>query len=194
MSSLPFFATAPKHIESLLADELKWLGLPEVAETRGGARFRGTLADAYRACLWSRVANRVLMPLTCFPAPSPEALYEGSKAIPWEEHLSLERTFAVHLDSSQSQVSHSQFGALKVKDAIADRFRERSGQRPNVSTDRPDLQVHVYLHKDQATLSLDLAGESLHRRSYREQGAAAPRRRMAAARFSFSGAAAPCSR
>lgn len=171
---MPFFATAARHMESLLADELRGLGLAAVAETRAGASFEGSLADAYRICLWSRVANRVLLPLARFPANGPEALYQGVSEIPWEDHLALDRSFAVHLDASQSTLKHSRFGALKVKDAIVDRFRDRFGRRPDVRTERPDLQIHVYLHRDEATVSLDLSGESLHRRGYREQGAAAP--------------------
>jgi 23S rRNA (guanine2445-N2)-methyltransferase / 23S rRNA (guanine2069-N7)-methyltransferase len=174
MSDLACFATAPRYLETLLADELRALGLATARETRGGVAFTATLAEAYRVCLWSRVANRVLVTLTRFPAPTPEALYEDAAAFPWEEHLTPEQTFAVHLDSVQSQIGDSRYGALKVKDAIADRFRQRCGQRPSVAPERPDIQVHVYLHRDEATLSLDLAGESLHRRGYREQGAAAP--------------------
>ncbi|AGA89552.1 putative N6-adenine-specific DNA methylase [Thioflavicoccus mobilis 8321] len=174
MSDLACFATAPKYLESLLADELRGLGIATARETRGGVAFTATLAEAYRVCLWSRVANRVLVTLTRFPAPTPETLYEGAAAFPWEEHLTPERTFAVHLDRIQSQIGDSRYGALKVKDAIADRFRQRYGRRPSVAPERPDVQVHVYLHRDEATLSLDLAGESLHRRGYREQGAAAP--------------------
>jgi 23S rRNA (guanine2445-N2)-methyltransferase / 23S rRNA (guanine2069-N7)-methyltransferase len=174
MSELGFFATAPRNLESLLAEELRVLGLPGVAESRGGARFAGGLAEAYRACLWLRVANRVLLPIARFPAPDAERLYARAGAVPWEDHLARERTFAVHLDSAQSQVSHSHFGALKVKDAIVDRLRERTGDRPDVRTERPDVQVHVWLLRDEATVSIDLAGESLHRRGYREQVSAAP--------------------
>lgn len=174
MSALPFFATAPRNLESLLADELKSLGLPGVSEARGGARFTGGLAEALRACLWSRVANRVLLPLGRFSAADPEALYAGAAAIAWEEHLPPGGTFAVHLDSAQSQITHSRFGALKVKDAIADRFRARTGSRPDVRPDRPDLQVHVWLLRDEATVSIDLSGESLHKRGWRGEGSAAP--------------------
>lgn len=174
MTNLAFFATAARHLESLLADELRSLGITTATETRAGVTFQGTLADAYRACLWSRVANRVLMPLARFPATTPEALYEGVKDIPWEDHFGLEQTFAVHLDTARSQIRHSRFGALKTKDAIVDRFRERTGARPDVRAEQPDLQIRVYLHRDQATVSLDLSGESLHRRGYRDQGSAAP--------------------
>jgi 23S rRNA (guanine2445-N2)-methyltransferase / 23S rRNA (guanine2069-N7)-methyltransferase len=174
MSEPRFFATAARHLETLLAEELTALGVTPVTETRAGVRFGTNLVDAYRVCLWSRVANRVLMPIAQFPAQGAEALYAGVRALPWEEHLSPTATFAVHLDTARSAVTHSHYGALTVKDAIADRFRALYGTRPDVRTERPDLQVQVYLFRDQATVSIDLSGESLHRRGYREEGVAAP--------------------
>lgn len=176
-----FFATTAKYMESLLAHELLALGCKEVVETRAGAGFTGSLADAYRACLWSRVANRVLLTLARFPAATPEDLYGGVRAIPWYEHFHITDTFAVDFTASQSVIRHSHFGALKVKDAVADEFRARYGERPSVRTERPDIQINVYLLRDQATVSLDLSGESLHRRGYREQGAVAPLKETLAA-------------
>ncbi|WP_295456327.1 bifunctional 23S rRNA (guanine(2069)-N(7))-methyltransferase RlmK/23S rRNA (guanine(2445)-N(2))-methyltransferase RlmL [uncultured Thiodictyon sp.] len=174
MHRYTFFATAPKHLGSLLAEELAQLGLAGAVEARGGARFTGTLEDGYRACLWSRVANRVLLPLAQFPAPDTEELYAGARAIHWEDHLSLERTFAVGFDGNLAGVNHSQFPALKVKDAIADRFIQHCGARPNVHPDHPDLLIHCYAFQGSATIALDLSGGSLHRRGYREEGSAAP--------------------
>ena len=173
-ASFTFFATTPKGMEPLLADELRALGAREVRETRAGASFSGPLALGYRVCLWSRIANRVLLPLARFEAPTPEALYQGVQALTWDEHLAPEGTLAVDFNTAQSQITHSHYGALKVKDAIVDQFRERCGTRPSVDVDQPDLRVNVYLHRDHATISLDLSGDSLHRRGYREQGAAAP--------------------
>ena len=169
-----FFATAPRHLESLLADELLALGLAGVKEARGGARFSGPLGDAYRACLWSRVANRVLLPLARFPAVDSDSLYAGATAITWEEHLSPRGSFAVQFDGTAGGISHSQFGALRVKDAIVDRYRARCGERPTVDRATPDVRVQAYLHQDQVTLSLDLSGDSLHLRGYRRLGSAAP--------------------
>jgi len=169
-----FFATAPRHLESLLADELRRLGLREVKEGRGGTHFAGPLADAYRACLWSRVANRVLMPLDRFPVSGSDDLYAGAKALPWEEHIDLRGSFAVQFDGVEGGISHSQFGALRVKDAIVDRCRDRYGARPSVDRDRPQVRVQAYLHRGLVTLSLDLSGDSLHLRGYRRQGSAAP--------------------
>lgn len=176
-----FFATTAKHMESLLAHELLGLGCQGVTESRAGAGFTGGLADAYRVCLWSRVANRVLLVLGRFPAATPEALYSGVHALPWHEHFDTSDTFAVDFTSGQSAVTHSHFGALKVKDAVADAFRARSGERPSVRTERPAIQINVYLLQDQATVSLDLSGESLHRRGYREQGVSAPLKETLAA-------------
>ncbi len=174
VNDLQFFASAPKNLEALLAGELRGFGISSAVEGRGGASFSGTLADAYRACLWSRLANRILLPLARFPAPTPEALYEGVQGIPWHEHFDLGRTFAIDIMAAQAAISHSHYAALKVKDAIADQFRARTGERPSVRTERPDLQINVYLRRDEAVVSLDLSGESLHRRGYRTAGAAAP--------------------
>ncbi|MCG6896941.1 MAG: bifunctional 23S rRNA (guanine(2069)-N(7))-methyltransferase RlmK/23S rRNA (guanine(2445)-N(2))-methyltransferase RlmL [Thiocapsa sp.] len=169
-----FFASAPRHLGSLLAEELAGLSLSQVAETRGGARFSGRLEDAYRACLWSRVANRILLPIARFPIDGPDDLYAGAADIAWEDHLSPERTFAVHLDGAVPGVNRGQFAVLRVKDAIADRFTRRLGHRPNVDVQTPDLRIHVYVRQGQALVSIDLSGTSLHRRGYRHEGTAAP--------------------
>jgi 23S rRNA (guanine2069-N7)-methyltransferase / 23S rRNA (guanine2445-N2)-methyltransferase len=172
--SLNFFATAPAGLEELLAAELSSLGAAEVRASHGGVAFSGPLAAGYRTCLWSRLASRILLPLTTFPAPDPEALYAAAVAIPWEEHLTAEGTLAVDAVVAASAISHSRYAALKVKDAVVDRFRELSGTRPSIDTERPDLRLNLYLFRDQATLAIDLSGESLHRRGYRIEGAAAP--------------------
>jgi 23S rRNA (guanine2445-N2)-methyltransferase / 23S rRNA (guanine2069-N7)-methyltransferase len=170
----PFFATCPKGIEPLLADELRQLGAEMVKETRAGVAFEGALAIGYRACLWSRLASRILLPLTSFPAPTPEELYAGAQTIAWKEHLAAEGTLAVDFTTSQSAITHSHYGALKVKDAIVDQLRDEFGVRPSIDTAQPDIRVNVYLLRDQATVSLDLSGESLHRRGYRTQTVQAP--------------------
>lgn len=173
-ASPSFFATCAKGLEDLLAHELRALGLLEVRETRAGAAFAGAVEDAYRACLWSRVASRVLLPLAHVPAGSAEALYEGVRAIPWEDHLSARESLAVSFTGVNAALTHTHFGALKVKDAIVDRLRERTGARPNVDTERPSLRVNVHLDRDQAQIAVDLAGDALHRRGYRVETVAAP--------------------
>lgn len=173
-SPYAFFATTPKGLESLLAAELAALGATEVRETRAGATFHGPLALAYRTCLWSRLANRILLPLAGFAASSPEAVYAGALAIAWEDHFGADDTLAVDFATVQSQISHSHYGALKVKDAIVDRFRARGGQRPSVEREQPSVRINVYLYRDHATVYLDLSGDSLHRRRYRSESVAAP--------------------
>lgn len=173
-TSRQFFATCPKGIESLLADELRQLGAEMVKETRAGVAFEGPPATGYRACLWSRLASRILLPLTSFPAPTPEDLYAGVKTIAWKEHLNAEGTLAVDFTTSQSAITHSHYGALKAKDAVVDQLRDEFGVRPSVDTAQPDIRINVYLLRDQATVSLDLSGESLHRRGYRTQTVQAP--------------------
>jgi 23S rRNA (guanine2069-N7)-methyltransferase / 23S rRNA (guanine2445-N2)-methyltransferase len=173
-SSHTFFATCPKGVEALLADELRGLQAETVRETRAGVAFAGTLATGYRACLWSRLASRVLLPLARFPAPSAEVLYEGAASIAWREHFGNNATLAVDAAVSQSTLAHSHFAALKVKDAIVDQLRSESGQRPSIDTERPDIRLNLYLYHDEATLSLDLSGDSLHRRGYRAEAREAP--------------------
>ncbi len=172
--SFKLFATAPKGLEPLLAEELRNLDAAAVQIGRGGVAFQGTLATAYRACLWSRTANRILLPLAGFSAIDPDALYQGVYAIYWEQHLSPDGTLAVDFNGAGSQITNTQFGAQKVKDAIVDRLRERFGRRPSVERERPDLRINCYLHNDQATVYLDLSGDSLHRRGYREETVIAP--------------------
>lgn len=169
-----FFATAARGLEPLVADELRALGTQDVKEERGGASFGGPLAIAYRACLWLRTANRVLMPLARFPAPDADRLYTAVNRMPWENDLSPDGTLAVDFTGSSEKIIHTGFGAQRVKDAIVDRFRDKSGRRPSVNLDQPDLRVNVHLHREIATVSLDLSGDSLHQRGYRVASVTAP--------------------
>ncbi len=173
-SVLDFFATTPKGLEPLLANELRDLGAEKATEAVSGVSFYGTIEVAYKACLWSRIASRIYLPLSTFPASTHEELYYSVRSIPWEEHLSQEGTLRVSCNVSASKITHSHYAALKVKDAIVDRFRDTFDVRPSVSLSRPDLCVNVHIQRDMATISIDLAGESLHRRGYREEGVEAP--------------------
>jgi 23S rRNA (guanine2445-N2)-methyltransferase / 23S rRNA (guanine2069-N7)-methyltransferase len=169
-----FFATAPLGIEGLLGQEFRDLGIPDVKEGRAGVAFGGGLNAAYAACLWSRLANRILMPIAQFPAATGEELYDGIRSVDWSLHMEPESTLAVDFAASRSAITHTLFGAQKVKDAIVDHFRSESGVRPSVDLARPDLLVNLYLDRDQATLSIDLSGDSLHKRGYRIEGGKAP--------------------
>lgn len=169
-----FFASTAKGISSILLDELRALALPSLKESPTGVSFSGTLADGYRACLWSRTASRILLALDNFYAPDPTALYTGIKAIDWSQHMTTQQTFAVDFSLSNSNITHSHFAALKVKDAIVDQFREACGERPSIELQQPAIRINVYLNRDQAHVSLDLSGDSLHRRGYRQSGMEAP--------------------
>lgn len=176
-----FFATAAKGTEGALRDELRALRLREVRADRGGVHFRGELADGMKACLWSRVAMRVLLSLGTFEARGADGLYEAVASIPWEAHLSGRSTFAVHATVRSSELTHSHFVALRAKDAIVDRMREKACTRPTVDTRKPDVHVVVHLARDRATLSLDLSGDPLHRRGWRVEAREAPLRETLAA-------------
>lgn len=183
-----FFATVPKGMEALLADELRALGMNEVDQQRGGVGFDGQVADAYRVCLWSRLASRVLMPLTRFQADDAQSLYDGVRAVRWPEHLQPDRTLAVDVAGRNAPAGPPHFVALKTKDAIVDSIRDHCGQRPSVDTDMPDLRVHVHLAGPRITVSLDLAGDGLHRRGIHRAGAKAPlKENLAAAVLTLAG-------
>ena len=171
---LEFFATCPKGVGDLLAAELISLGAEGARESAAGVSFRGTLETAYRACLWSRVASRILLPLGSFPVASQEDLYSGIRSIPWEEHFSHDSTFAVSASGKAGTVDHTHFASLKVKDAVVDRFRDLFGQRPSVNARQPGIRLNLHLARDAGTISLDLSGEALHRRGYRHEKGEAP--------------------
>jgi 23S rRNA (guanine2445-N2)-methyltransferase / 23S rRNA (guanine2069-N7)-methyltransferase len=176
------YVTAPAGTADLVGEELAACGAVDIKVSRGGVACAGTLEQAYRACLWSRVANRVLLPIAEFPAPTPEALYDGVRTVAWGEHLAVDGTLAVDCTSGRSAITHTQYAALKVKDAVVDQFRERTGVRPSVDVVSPHVRLNLHLDRDVATLSIDLSGESLHRRGYRgAQGAAPLKENLAAA-------------
>ncbi|HET7649323.1 MAG TPA: THUMP domain-containing protein [Gammaproteobacteria bacterium] len=176
-----FFATAAKGLEPIVANELRALGAAGVKEERGGASFEGSPATAYRACLWLRAANRVLYPIARFKAADDTSLYDGIRKLPWENDLSPDGSLAVQFSGTTAGITHTQFGAQRVKDAVVDRFRERFGRRPDVDRERPDLLINCHVHRDVAIVSIDLSGESLHMRGYRAESVAAPLKETLAA-------------
>jgi 23S rRNA (guanine2445-N2)-methyltransferase / 23S rRNA (guanine2069-N7)-methyltransferase len=172
------FATCPKGLEYLLRDELAALGA-DAHEALAGVRFEGDLGYdglelAYRACLESRLASRILMSLAEFDAPDADALYAGVQAIDWSRHMAPDATLAIDASGSSGTVAHSGFAAQKTKDAIADQCRDRFDVRPSIRPERPDVRLNLRLHKGRATLSLDLSGEPLHRRGWRREQGEAP--------------------
>ncbi len=184
-----FFATAPKALENLLADELIAMGAQQVKPTVAGVHFSGDLTTAYRICLWSRLANRVLLQLETITVTSQDDLYDGVKQVDWSLHLNPEGSFAVTFNAKNSQaITNSHFGALKVKDAIVDQMRTKFHKRPSIDTERPDIRVNINLNGETATVNLDLSGESLHRRGYRDVSIKAPiKENLAAALLIRSG-------
>lgn len=173
-ASFDYFSTCPKGLEALLFQELETLGACECRETVAGVSFRGNAELAYRACLWSRLANRVLLVIQEAPCQSVEELYRAALAVDWAQHMSLDSTFAVSFSGQLKGVRHSHFGALKVKDAVVDWFNQRYQKRPNVQRDQPDITLNVRVAKGRCVLSIDLSGDSLHKRGYRQQGGSAP--------------------
>ena len=170
-----FFATCPRHVGELLAGELRGLGLNVTREHPAGVSFAGTLRDGYLACLNSRTASRVLLTLGTVPLDTPQTMYDGIRALPWEEHVAPTGTLAIDVvGQGPAWLRHSQFAAQKAKDAIVDRFRERSGERPSVDLGTPDLRLNLSLLRERASVAIDLSGEPLHRRGYRQSGVEAP--------------------
>jgi len=169
------FATCPKGVEEILYQELVNLGAQEPKQTRAGVHFKGILETAYRVCLWSRLANRILLPLEHFTARTPDDLYDRVRSmVSWHDHMETDGYLAVDFTARSSNRFHTHYAALRVKDAIVDQFRNRFGNRPSVDTAKPDIRINVYMKQNQATLSLDLSGDSLHKRGYRVEGGAAP--------------------
>lgn len=188
--TLQFFATAPKGLEELLAAELGALGAAAVKLQPSGVMFQGPLQLGYRVCLWSRVAGRVLLEVGRGPATDGDELYQTVSGLDWSLHMDRTQTLAVDFTGTNAAIVHTQFGAQRVKDAVVDQLRA-GAHRPSVDKLRPDLRIHVHLRKqpgslrqdprdrspagrDEAVISIDLSGESLHRRGYREEGAMAP--------------------
>ena len=169
-----FFTTCPKGFEEILQAELTDIGVKDTKLTVGGVHFGGDLETALRVCLWSRLANKVLLPIANFPVANAEALYEGVYAIPWRDHLRPDGSMLVEFIGTNKEINNSHFGALKVKDAIVDSYTQLGIPRPNIDKVKPEVRVHVRLHKSRANISIDLSGESLHRRGYRLQGGSAP--------------------
>jgi 23S rRNA (guanine2445-N2)-methyltransferase / 23S rRNA (guanine2069-N7)-methyltransferase len=183
--SFDFFAACPRNTEGLLLDELRALGADDAAETRAGVRFSGSLSHAFRVCLWSRVASRVLLRLASLPLAGPDDLYGAIRDLPWEDHLTVTGTLAVEATSTVSRgplaTVNTHFVEQRVKDAVVDRFRDREGRRPGVDLARPDLRISIHLAAGETTVGLDLSGEGLHKRGYRLEAGEAPLRENLAA-------------
>lgn len=182
------FARCAKGLESLLADELQALGVPDARATVAGVYMGGTLVDFHRALIWSRVASRIEIELAAFEADSDEALYAHIQSIDWTEHLPERGTLAVEAHLRHAPIPHSHYAALRVKDAIVDQYRDKGLERPNINTSNPHLRLHLLWRKHQAILSVDISGGSMHERGYRrDQGMAPLKETLACAMLMRSG-------
>lgn len=162
-----YFATCARGLEPILAAELRALRAGDIVPGRGGVSFAGDNALLYRANLWLRTAVRVLRPVLNAPVVSPEELYDAVQTIDWREFLTPDHTLAVDSNVRDSRITHSQYAARVVKDAICDQFVSRVGRRPSVDRERPMLGLNLHIAKDHAILSLDSSWDSLHKRGYR---------------------------
>lgn len=160
--------------EEILCAELEQIGATNLRILTRAVEFEGDLAIMYKANLLCRTALRILKPHCTFEAADEDMLYNEIRNINWEQFFSLNQTFAINATLNQSNLTHSQYVALKAKDAIVDQFRDKYDDRPNVDIDNPDLRIHLHIYQDQCTLSFDSSGESLHKRGYRDYTNQAP--------------------
>lgn len=170
-----FLATCPRGLEELLAEELHTLGAETYKTTVAGVHFHGSLEVAYRACLWSRLANRIVLCLLREEGvEQPEALRNAVAGVKWVQHLRPGATLAVDFHGRSEQIRHTRFGAQLVKDGVVDGIQAAGRERPSVDLQRPDLRLYAHLHRGRLTLGVDLSGDSLHRRGYRRDVGHAP--------------------
>lgn len=181
MQQIDCFVTSAPNLETLLAKELVELGAKNTKLTKLGVTATGDLEFAYRTLIWSRLAHHIYWPLLTCNAEDALALYEGARQIPWYEYFSLKETFSVTATGHSTYLRNSHFAALKVKDAIADHFMARFHARPMVDIKHPKIVINLHLNAQTATISLDLAGDSLHRRGYRTTPGEAPLKETLAA-------------
>ena len=168
-------------LEPVLAKELIQLGANNVQIGRRMVSFTGDKEMMYRANFQLHTAIRILKPIKHFKARTPDEVYEEVKKIEWQNYLDNNKTFAVDAVVFSDEFRHSKFVSYKVKDAIADQFREQTGSRPNISVTNPDIRLHMHIAETDCTLCLDSSGESLHRRGYRQESTEAPLNEVLAA-------------
>lgn len=184
----PFFISTPRNLEPLLAEELREMGIADVEVRPLGVEATLSREEVYRVVYGSRLASRVLRPLATFPCRDPDELYEHASKFNWVKILKPDQTLKVTASVSDSTITHSQFAALKLKDAVVDHLREKTGERPSIDRETPDVRLDLYLRKDQATISLYYSDGIMHRRGYRIQAVEAPlKENLAAAVIRFAG-------
>ena len=172
--SFEMIAKTFQGLEEVLAQELTALGANEIEIGRRMVSFSGDKEMMYKANFCLRTAIRILKPIKHFTAKDADEVYEQIKAIRWEDYLDTDKTFAVDAVVFSEEFRHSKFVSYKVKDAIVDYFREKTGERPGVRVNKPDVLLNIHIAETKCTLSLDSSGESLHRRGYRQEAVEAP--------------------
>ena len=176
-----FFAQVTGKMENICQEELIELGAKETEVAYKGVYFKADLQTLYRINYTSRLASRILAPLITFPCRSTDYLYQKSKKIHWEDFCSLKKTFSISASVSNSRINNSLYASQCLKDGIADYFRSKNGNRPDVEVVNPDVRFNLHIEKDTATISLDTSGESLHKRGYRLLAGEAPMQETLAA-------------
>lgn len=176
-----YLAVTSNGLENLLVDELTKLGINDAKPVQAGVRFKASNEQIYRCCLWSRLASRFVRVLSEFTCNDDMDLYLASSAVNWVNQFDSSKKLVVDFNGTNREIRNSQYGAMKVKDAIVDCFEKKSLPRPSISKDQPDLRVHVRLHKDKAILGVDMVGGGLHQRGYRPESGRAPLRETLAA-------------
>lgn len=181
MSVSTWVVACADGLESLLAQEVSAIGATVLRQEPSAVWVEGDLQVAYKLCLWSRLASRVYKPLFKLHSASPEAMYEEALSFPWQEVFALDKTFAVRAVATKGVVCHTQYMALKLKDAVVDHFRQHTGDRPSVNPQASDISLHVLIQPESITVSLDMSGDSLHKRGYRRMIGEAPLKETLAA-------------
>ena len=176
-----YFAQVAESVKDIAAQELKELGATDIDPVFRGIWFRADKALFYKITYHARLLSRVLAPLAEFECRDKDELYKAAKKIRWEEFLTPKKTFSIVANVSESEITHSNFAGLRVKDAIADYFRDRTNRRPSVDADNPWIIINVHIHRDRATISVDASGGPLHKRGYREASVSAPMQETVAA-------------
>ena len=187
MEFYTFSVTSANGYESLVAKELEALGIARYSMGKGNVTFSGTQSDGLKVCLWSRVASKVLLKLFEFDIREEKDVYRNARRYDWTSLFDVRRTIAVDTVLSTGSFKNGSYLSLVLKDAIVDTFREKRGSRPDIETSQPDIRINLYIERNHAVVSLDMAGDSLHRRGYRIAHVVAPLKENAAAALLYRG-------
>ena len=183
-----FFATWPRGLEALLAEELSSLGGLEVRIAGGGAAFAGDMKLAWRCNLWSRLATRILVQVADGAYSREDDVYRLARSVAWDDWFAVDKTLRVNVTAIKSPLRSLEFIALRIKDAVCDVFRERCGSRPSVDTREPDVRIQAFLTENRCTLYLDTSGAPLYQRGLRQKTVSAPlKENLAAGMLKLSG-------